>query len=29
MSIWLVCGYALAVLVLGILLTVKLYVPYL
>jgi hypothetical protein len=29
MSIWLVCGYALAVLVLGILLTVKLYAPYL
>ena len=29
MSIWLICGYALALLVLGILLTVKLYVPYL
>jgi hypothetical protein len=29
MSIWLVCGYALAVLVLGILLTLKLYAPYL
>jgi hypothetical protein len=29
MSIWLICGYALAVLVLGILLTVKLYAPYL
>jgi hypothetical protein len=29
MSIWLVCGYVLAVLVLGILLTVKLYAPYL
>jgi hypothetical protein len=29
MSIWLLCGYALAVLVLGILLTAKLYVPYL
>ena len=29
MSIWLICGYGLAVLVLGILLTVKLYAPYL
>jgi hypothetical protein len=29
MSIWLICGYALALLVLGILLTVKLYAPYL
>jgi hypothetical protein len=29
MSIWLICGYALGLLVLGILLTVKLYVPYL
>jgi hypothetical protein len=29
MSTWLVCGYVLALLVLGILLSVKLYVPYL
>jgi hypothetical protein len=29
MSIWLVCGYALALLVLGVVLTVKLYAPYL
>jgi hypothetical protein len=29
MSTWLVCGYALALLVFGILLTVKLYAPYL
>jgi hypothetical protein len=29
MSTWLVCGYALALILLGILLSVKLYVPYL
>lgn len=29
MSIWLVCGYALALIVFGILLGVKLYAPYL
>jgi hypothetical protein len=29
MSTWLVCGYALVLLVFGILLTVKLYAPYL
>ena len=28
-STWLVCGYALALVVLGILLSVKLYAPYL
>jgi hypothetical protein len=28
-SIWLVCGYALALVLLGILLSVKLYAPYL
>ena len=29
MSTWLICGYALALVVLGIVLSVKLYVPYL
>jgi hypothetical protein len=29
MSVWLVCGYALALAVFGILLSVKLYAPYL
>jgi hypothetical protein len=29
MSIWVVCGYALALILLGILLSVKLYAPYL
>ena len=29
MSTWLVCGYALALIVLGLLLSVKLYAPYL
>jgi hypothetical protein len=29
MSTWLVCGYALAVVVLGVVLSVKLYAPYL
>jgi hypothetical protein len=29
MPTWLVCGYALAVLVFGLVLSVKLYVPYL
>jgi len=29
MSTWLVCGYALAVVALGLVLSVKLYAPYL
>lgn len=29
MSRWLVCAYALATIVLGVMLTLKLYVPYL
>lgn len=29
MSRWLVCGYALAAIVLGVMLALKLYVPYL
>jgi hypothetical protein len=29
MSTWLICGYALALVVLGIVLSVKLYAPYL